>query len=114
MNYQHADFNKLFEPAHDVNSIREAFNKLAEQLTRDTHSEVVMTETTLCKVARQHFGQQLEPGGAHKGDVLYGMRLHTQKTMVGAEFKALLLACMEGRSVLLVHEDGHADTVRYG
>lgn len=91
----------------------DAYRQLAAQMTRDVHSDVVMTEAYLGKIMLQQFGWTAEPGGAREGDMLHGTRLHTQKTMLGAQFRALMLSCMEQRTVLLVFEDGHADTVRW-
>lgn len=123
-------------------SIRDAYSKLAEQTTRDVHSDVCMTEATLAKVIADRLAitpekvSQMRSGATMgDGEFLFGMRLHVSKTQVGAEFKALLLASVgfdkhtrdpnescpikatvylpPRKVVLLVMEDGRADTVRW-
>ena len=97
-----------------TNGMLRTFSKLAEQLTRDVHSDVVMTEKMLGELMLQFRGKAEGPTKAHAGDAIYGMRLFTRPTELGAQFRALTLAAIEGKSVLLVFDNGRADTVRWG
>lgn len=87
---------------------------LAEQLTREVHSDVVMSEAAWRRVCKQ---KDLGRAGAltHNsvGEAwLFGMRLTVRKTEVGAELAAYLLAAVDGKTVLWIRDDGHGVTVR--
>ena len=103
-----APIMKPFQVANEV----EAFHQLALKLTCAVHTDVVMTETMLGRMMVKFRGRAEGPTKAHAGDAMYGMSLHTRATELGARFRAMLLAAIDGKSVLLVFDDGHADTLR--